>query len=104
MFNVNWYANSKQSWLNTATTNGIGVTIQWPVLTLNETAPTNTAIRSLQSVMACDVKGRKRMRIRAPTARIVDWNDMLQTYTHIHRQICVQEPAQRANIGTTGTQ
>ena len=53
LFSVNWYANSKQSWPNTATTNGIGATLQWPVLTLNETAPTNTAIRSLQSVMAC---------------------------------------------------
>ena len=28
------------------------VTLQWPELTLNVTAPTNTAIRSLQSVMA----------------------------------------------------
>ena len=59
------------------------------MLTLNETAPTNTAIRSLQHVMACDVKGRKRMRIRAPTARIADWNDMLQKYTHIHSWLAV---------------
>ena len=37
----------------------------------------------------CDVKGRKRLRIRAPTARIVDWNDMLQKYTHIHSWLAV---------------